>query len=161
MYKVPKSLEHYQKMFQKEVTVNDLKKYLIGSDKEYRITRRDSYMGDISDTEVILEYGVYPAFIKGYTQLKANIEEALLEMSNSGQALDIYQAVQTLNAENMLLNYYESLPFYLNRQSILANITKALKDAHIREAMVHYKLGEFAHYQDTMLDMVERTIETF
>ena len=24
MYKVPKGLEHYQKMFQKEVTVNDL-----------------------------------------------------------------------------------------------------------------------------------------
>ncbi|VHC26733.1 streptococcal NAD glycohydrolase inhibitor [Streptococcus pyogenes] len=28
MYKVPKGLEHYQKMFQKEVTVNDLKKIL-------------------------------------------------------------------------------------------------------------------------------------
>ncbi|RJG53411.1 NAD glycohydrolase inhibitor, partial [Streptococcus pyogenes] len=29
-------------------------------------------MGDISDPEVILENGVYPAFLKGYTQLKAN-----------------------------------------------------------------------------------------
>ncbi|MGT2887189.1 NAD glycohydrolase inhibitor [Streptococcus didelphis] len=161
MYKIPKGLEHYQEIFQKELPLKDLIKFFIGTDKDYRITSRDSYMGDISDPEVILEYGIYPVFVQGKVQVKDKLEKALLEMSKSHQALALYQVVQFLNGENMLLNYYESLPFYLNREEILSNIKIAMANEHIRQDMKEYKSGEFAHYKDSMLDMVERTIDTF
>ncbi|EHI69459.1 NAD glycohydrolase inhibitor [Streptococcus ictaluri] len=161
MYKIPKGLEDYQKIFQEERSLKEFITFFIGKDKNYRITKRDSYMGDISDPEVILEYSIYPLYIKGKTQLKEKVEEALLEMSKSGKALYIYQVVQFINGENMLLNYYEELPFYLNRDQILSHVKQALADDHIRQEMKTYKTGEFAHYKDTMLDMVERIMDTF
>ncbi|KPJ22778.1 NAD glycohydrolase toxin immunity factor [Streptococcus phocae] len=161
MYQTPSGYDEYKQLFNQDLQPSELVPYFIGDTEFYRINNRDSFMSDISDAEVILEYGIYPAFLNGKTQIKENVEKALVEMSLSKQPLCVYQAVQFLNAENMLRQYYETVPFTLEQKEILANIKASLQTDEMKNDMTHYKVGEFANYQDSMLDMVERIILTF
>ncbi|MDO5365994.1 MAG: NAD glycohydrolase inhibitor [Streptococcus dysgalactiae] len=161
MYNCPKGYEQYATLFNKPLSKSELIRYFVGQDKTHRLTNRDSLMSDISDLEFILEYCLYPTFLQGKKDIKELVQEALVDMSVSNDPIQVYQALLFLNSQKMMLNYYETVPFTVNPEPILTNIKTALSNTDLKNKMKTYQVGEFACYQDSMFDMLERVLLTF
>lgn len=161
MYNCPSGYEKYIPLFNKTLDKETLTHYFVGQDKKYRLNNRESLMSDISDTEFILEYCLYPVFLQGKTDIKDLTQETLLNMSTSNDPIQIYQALLFLNSQNMLLQYYEAVPFIIEQEPILSNIKKALGDTTLVNKMKTYQVGEFAQYKDSLFDTLERVLQTF
>ncbi|EIQ82106.1 UNVERIFIED_CONTAM: NAD glycohydrolase inhibitor [Streptococcus canis] len=161
MYNCPNGYEQYVALFNKSLSKRELIRYFVGQDKTHRLTSRDSLMSDISDSEFIFEYCLYPSFLQGKTEIKELVQEALLEMSVSNDPIQVYQALLFLNSQKLMLRYYETVPFTVDQEPILTNIKVALSNEDLKNKMKTYQIGEFACYQDSMFDMLERVLLTF
>ncbi|WP_444811507.1 NAD glycohydrolase toxin immunity factor, partial [Streptococcus canis] len=53
------------------------------------------------------------------------------------------------------------VPFTVDQEPILTNIKVALSNEDLKNKMKTYQIGEFACYQDSMFDMLERVLLTF
>ena len=131
----------YQSIYLKAESLKDIKKYLLGKEKEFRINTRDSYFCDISDTDVLLKYCLYPLHFNGYINVVNDIFMLLLKMANSDNVLEVFQVYSFIASQEKFVESYIDVPFVLDFTEVLDILYEHRK--YHKSLFENYKGEEF------------------
>ncbi len=147
-------IEKYKKIYLEAEREKIEKKCLMGTEAKYRISIKDSYFDNISDTDSIFEYCLYPLYMDGDTDIKIRIQKMLLEMASSDDVLEIFQVYNFIISQDILCKIYSEIPFVIDFSSIIETLLK-YKDRY-EQKMKEYKENGFDRYKESLWDNVER-----
>ena len=115
----------FQKIYMDALKINNVKKCLTGVDPKFRINEKSSYFTDISDTDTIFMYCIYPLYYNGYTDIKSDFEKILLEMAYSDDIIEVFQVYNFILSQDHICgkNYeaplYDDIPFTIDFSEII------------------------------------------
>ncbi len=157
-YSVPNAnlVNKYKNLFQDLEKGKNDKKCLIGSDIRYRITIQDSYFHNISDTDVIFEYCLYPLYVNGDIDIKNRIQKRLLEMANASDVLEVFQVYNFIMSQDMLCRIYTDVPFMIDFSDIINTLIS--KMGSYEQDMKEYRANGFDSYRESLWDNVQRIL---
>ena len=147
-------IDKYTYMYRKAEKDNKEKECLIGNNIKYRITTKDSYFVNISDTDAIYEYCLYPLYVNGDVKIKDNIQNRLLEMANSSDVLEIFQVYNFIISQDMLCKIYTKVPFLIDFSDIIKILV--MRRPIYEQAMKIYRENGFERYRESLWDNVQR-----
>ena len=149
-------MNKYKNIYQVAQRENDEKKCLVGSDKKYRITTKDSYFDNISDPDAIYEYCLYPLYLDGNIEIKNQIQEKLLEMANSNDVLEIFQVYNFIMSQDILCRIYTEVSFLIDFSNIIQILTSRMST--YEQEMKDYRKNGFEQYKESLWDNIQRII---
>ena len=157
-YKKPNAnmIDEYMKPYLKAKEQNNIQRCFLGEDKKFRINNKDSYIKNLTDPTVLLEYVIYPLYLDGDTTVKEELIDTILQFADSTYPIEFYHASSFLCGEEMLLKLYKELPFVVFDKTIAKRMSGRLEE--MRLPMQNYKEGDFGKYMNTMYDIVQGII---
>lgn len=149
-------MERYKSIYEKAESDNNVIQCIIGIDSRYRIITKDSYFQNISDTDAIFEYCIYPVYLSGDVGIKERIEKKFMEMSNSNDVLEVFQVFRFIMSQDMLCKIYEEIPFIIDFSSVIKVLM--MRKGSYENEMKTYKKNGFEVYKESLWDNIQRII---
>lgn len=138
-----------------EARKNKKEKYcFIGIDRGYKITTRDSYYDNITDMDALLELCIYPLYLRGYIEIKDEVQKIVEEMANSNDVLQIFQVFNLIMSQEIEMKLYSNIPFQIDFSKIVGILLH--KKNELQEQMKNYRENGFERFKESIWDCVER-----
>ena len=133
-----------------EARKNKKEKYcFIGIGKGYKMTIRDSYYDNITDMEVLLEWCLYPLYLKGYTEIKDEVQKIVEEMVNSNDVLQIFQVFNLIMSQEIEMSLYFNIPFQIDFSKIAGILLQ--KKNELQEQIKNYRKNGFERFKNAVI----------
>lgn len=138
-----------------EARKNGYEKYcFVGVDKKYRIITKDSYYDNISDMDILLELCIYPLYLKGYIEIKDEVQKIVEEMANSNDILQIFQVFNLIMSQEIEMKMYSNTPFQVDFSKVIDILF--YKKNELQEQMKNYKENGFERFSESIWECIER-----
>lgn len=148
----------YEWKYLKAMKNNEEKACFIGNRPEYRIRTKDSILVTLTDTGCLLDFCIYPLYVKGDKEIGNRIRSIMLEILEGGQPIEIYQVADFIGTQDFYQSIFEELPLVINVDDIAMLTLKRIDE--LSEMLKNYNEGELAGYADSIYEMLQRIINT-
>lgn len=132
------------------------KKYYIGRDEKFRFLNQDSYIKTLTEPQAMYECVLYPLYINGKLEVKRDAIGIILELINSDDPIEFYQAMQFLITEQHMIERWADIPFVIFDKYMAKLLFERLP--HMKDKLIECQEGDFAKCQKTMYEMVVETM---
>lgn len=147
----------YQDIYLKARKKRKEKLCFTGKDKKYRFTLRDSYFDTITDTDVLLQYCLYPLYMKGYTEIKDEVQAIVKEMASSINVIEIYQVFSLIMSQEIKESTYSNIPFKIDFKEIIEKLLN--RKNQLKVDMQNYKDNGFDRFGQSIWNYIETICE--
>lgn len=144
----------YQNIYLEARKDGRAKDCFIGIDKRYRIVSKDSYYDNISDMDSILEFCIYPLYLKGYSLIKEEVERIVSEMTDSNDVIQIFQVFNLIMSQEIEERMYSNIPVEIDFSSLMENLME--KKDELEMQMKEYKENGFDRFHESIWESIER-----
>ena len=135
-----------------------LKDYIAGIDSSCRIQESATFVKSLSDIFILIRGGLYPVYVKYNLGGKKQIQEALEEMTASGNPYELFQVYEYVSEESRLRDDYYNLPFIVVEKTLIYKVKKKRREmeAELKETIIE------GHYNAWVLtENIEKSCDEF
>lgn len=98
----------------------------LGTNARYRIRQRDSYEGDSTDIDVLMEYCLFPLYAEGDKDIAKRTFDILKDFSLSIDLMRLKKVTQYISIQNRFLIEYSNLPFVIETDELVINVIESI-----------------------------------
>ena len=98
----------------------------LGTNARYRIRQRDSYEGDSTDIDVLMEYCLFPLYAEGDKDIAKRTFDILKDFSLSIDLMRLKKVTQYISIQNSFLIEYSNLPFVIETDELVINVIESI-----------------------------------
>ena len=98
----------------------------LGTNARYRIRQRDSYEGESTDIDVLMEYCLFPLYAEGDKDIAKRTFDILKDFSLSIDLMRLKKVTQYISIQNRFLIEYSNLPFVIETDELVINVIESI-----------------------------------
>ena len=98
----------------------------LGTNARYRIRQRDSYEGDSTDIDVLMEYCLFHLYAEGDKDIAKRTFDILKDFSLSIDLMRLKKVTQYISIQNSFLIEYSNLPFVIETDELVINVIESI-----------------------------------
>ena len=104
--------------------------------------------------DLLLEFCIYPLYLKGYSLIKEEVERIVREMIDSNDVIQIFQVFNLVMSQEIEARMYSNIPVEIDFSGIMEKLIE--KKDELEMQIKEYKENGFDRFHESIWESIER-----